>query len=206
MSASKNDLYVISDEIYYGLVYDNKEFVSFAMLGDDVKERTILINGVSKSYAMTGWRIGYAAANPQIAKIMSNYLSHSTSAPSTISQYAALEALVGPQDSIQAMRDVFCDRRDYILKRMNSIDGVSCIKPDGAFYVMMNVEKLIGRTLGGKIIQNGDDFAMAFLEKGLVAVVPCSGFGAPNFVRWTYAASMDHIKEGLDRLEKFLKD
>jgi aspartate aminotransferase len=198
--------YVISDEIYYGLVYDGKEFVSFAMLSDDVKERTILINGVSKSYAMTGWRIGYAASNPQIAKIMANYLSHSTSAPSTISQYAALEALVGPQDSITAMRDVFCERRDYIVKRMNSIDGVSCINPDGAFYVMMNVEKLIGQTLGGHVIKDGDDFAMAFLEKGLVAVVPCSGFGAPNFVRCTYAASMENIKEGLDRLEKFLKD
>lgn len=202
----RHDLYVISDEIYYGLVYDNKEFVSFAALGDEAKERTILINGVSKSYAMTGWRIGYAAANPQIAKIMSNYLSHSTSAPSTISQYAALEALNGPQDGIKAMRDVFEQRRDYIVERMNSIEGVSCINPDGAFYVMMNIEKLIGKTLGGHVINNGDDFAMAFLEEGLVAVVPCSGFGAPNFVRWTYAASMEDIKEGLERLEKFLKD
>lgn len=201
-----HDLYVISDEIYYGLVYDNKEFVSFAALGDEAKERTILINGVSKSYAMTGWRIGYAASNPQIAKIMSNYLSHSTSAPSTISQYAALEAINGPQDGIKAMRDVFEQRRNYIVERMNSIEGVSCINPDGAFYVMMNVEKLIGKTLGGHMINNGDDFAMAFLEKGLVAVVPCSGFGAPNFVRWTYAASMEDIKEGLNRLEKFLKD
>ena len=202
----KHDLYIISDEIYYGLVYDGRPFTSVASLGPDVKERTILINGVSKSYAMTGWRIGYAAAEPQIAKVMSNYLSHSTSAPSTISQYAAIEALSASQDSVKAMRDVFEERRNYIVERMNAIDGVSCKMPQGAFYAMMNVEKLVGRTLGGRVIKDGDDFAMAFLEKGLVAVVPCSGFGAKNYVRWTYAASMENIKEGLDRLEKFLKD
>lgn len=201
----KHDIYILSDEIYYGLVYDGKEFVSIASLGEAVNERTILINGVSKSYAMTGWRIGYSASGAKIAKVMENYLSHATSAPSTISQYAAVEALSGPQEGILKMRDVFEDRRNYIVERMNAIDGVSCIKPDGAFYIMMNIEKLLGKTLGGRVINNGDDFALAFLEKGLVAVVPCSGFGAPNFVRWTYAASMENIKEGLDRLEKFLK-
>ncbi len=201
----ENDLYIISDEIYYGLVYDGLQFVSVASLGNDIKERTIIINGVSKSYAMTGWRIGYAAANKTISKIMANYLSHSTGAPGTMNQYAAIEALRGPQEGIIEMRDVFEQRRDYIVDRMNSIEGVSCIKPEGAFYVMMNIEKLIGKHLGGKLIKDGDDFAMAFLEGGLVAVVPCSGFGLPNFVRWTYAASMENIKEGLDRLEKFLK-
>ncbi len=154
---------------------------------------------------MTGWRIGYAAANPELVKAMSNYLSHSTGAPSTISQWAAAEALSGPQDSVEHMRQAFEARRNYLVERMNNIEGVSCLKPDGAFYVMMNIEKLIGRTLGGKEIRNGDDFALAFLEKGLVAVVPCSGFGSPNFVRWTYATSMENIKEGLDRLELFLK-
>ena len=202
----KHDLYIISDEIYYSLVYDGRPFVSIASLSEEIKERTILINGVSKSYAMTGWRIGYAAAAPNIAKIMANYLSHSTSAPSTISQYAAIEALTGSQDSVIAMKNVFEERRNYIVERMNAIDGVSCKMPQGAFYVMMNMSGLIGRTLGGRLIQDGDDFAMAFLEKGLVAVVPCSGFGAKNYVRWTYAASMESIKEGLDRLEKFLKD
>ena len=202
----KHDLYIISDEIYYSLVYDGRPFVSIASLGEDIKERTILINGVSKSYAMTGWRIGYAAAAPNIAKIMANYLSHSTSAPSTISQYAAIEALTGSQESVIAMKNVFEERRNYIVERMNAIDGVSCKMPQGAFYVMMNMSGLIGRTLGGRLIQDGDDFAMAFLEKGLVAVVPCSGFGAKNYVRWTYAASMESIKEGLDRLEKFLQD
>ena len=166
----KHDLYVIADEIYYKLMYDGNPFTSFASLGEDVKEHTILVNGVSKSYAMTGWRIGYAAANKQIAKIMSNYLSHSTGAPSTISQWA----------------------------------GVSCIMPEGAFYVMMNIEKLIGRTIGGVEITDDDVFAEAFLKQGLVAVVPCSGFGIKNFIRWTYATSMENIKEGLDRLEKFL--
>ena len=182
-----------------------RSFTSIASLGEEVKERTIIINGVSKSYAMTGWRIGYAAAPAHIAKIMANYLSHSTGAPSTISQWAAVEAFNGPQETIEDMRKVFEERRNYIVARMNSIDGVSCIMPDGAFYVMMNIEKLKGKTIGGTVINTSDDFAMAFLEKELVAVVPCSGFGAPDFVRWTYATSMENIKEGLDRLERFLK-
>ena len=201
----KHDLYIIADEIYFKLLYDGRTFTSIASLGEEVKERTIIINGVSKSYAMTGWRIGYAAAPAHIAKIMANYLSHSTGAPSTISQWAAVEAFNGPQDTIEDMRKVFEERRNYIVARMNSIEGVSCIMPDGAFYVMMNIEKLKGKTIGGTVINTSDDFAMAFLEKELVAVVPCSGFGAPDFVRWTYATSMGNIKEGLDRLERFLK-
>ena len=200
----KHDLYILADEIYYKLIYDGIEFTSIASLGDEVKERCLLINGVSKSYAMTGWRIGYCAANKQLAKIMSNYLSHSTGAPSTISQWAAVEAINGPQQSCEEMRKAFEERRDYIVQRMNSIPGVSCIKPNGAFYVMMNIEKLIGRTLGGKLITNDDDFAVAFLESAYVATVPCSGFGMKNFIRWSYATSMDNIKEALDRLEKFL--
>lgn len=200
----KHDLYILADEIYYKLIYDGIEFTSIASLGDEVKERCLIINGVSKSYAMTGWRIGYCAANKQLAKIMSNYLSHSTGAPSTISQWAAVEAINGPQQSCEEMRKAFEERRDYIVQRMNSIPGVSCIKPNGAFYVMMNIEKLIGRTLGGKLITNDDDFAVAFLESAYVATVPCSGFGMKNFIRWSYAASMDNIKEALDRLEKFL--
>lgn len=201
----KHDIYIIADEIYSGLVYDGKEFVSIATLSQDAYERTILITGVSKSYAMTGWRIGYAAANPKISKVMANFLSHSTGAPGTMNQIAAIEALAGPQDGIEAMRKVFEVRRNYIVKRMNEIEGVSCIVPDGAFYVMMNLKEQIGKTYGGKLIKNDDDFAVAFLEQGKVAVVPCSGFGAPNFVRWTYAASMENIREGLNRLEAFLK-
>ena len=202
----KHDLYILADEIYYQLIYDGIEFTSIASLGEDVKERTLLINGVSKSYAMTGWRVGYCAANKTLAKIMSNFLSHSTGAPSTISQWASVEALTGPQEGIEAMRLAFLERRDYIVKRINSIPGVSCIVPNGAFYVMMNIEKLVGKTLGGKLIENDDDFAVALLEKALVAVVPCSGFGMKNFVRWSYAASMENIEKGLGRLEKFVTE
>lgn len=202
----KHDLYILADEIYYQLIYDGIEFTSIASLGEDIKERTLLINGVSKSYAMTGWRVGYCAANKSLAKVMSNFLSHSTGAPSTMSQWASVEALEGPQDGIEEMRKAFNERRDYIVKRINDIPGLSCINPNGAFYVMMNIEKLVGRTLGGFLIENDDDFAMALLEKALVAVVPCSGFGMKNFVRWSYAASMENIKKGLDRLEKFVSE
>lgn len=202
----KHDLYILADEIYYQLIYDGIEFTSISSLGDEVKERTLLVNGVSKSYAMTGWRVGYCAANKTLAKIMSNFLSHSTGAPSTISQWASVEALTGPQEGIETMRLAFLERRDYIVKRINSIPGVSCIVPNGAFYVMMNIEQLIGKTLGGKLIENDDDFAVALLEKALVAVVPCSGFGMNNFVRWSYAASMENIEKGLDRLEKFVTE
>ena len=201
----KHDIYVIADEIYYSLVYDGAKFTSFASLGEDVKEHTILVNGVSKSYAMTGWRIGYAAANEHLAKVMSNYLSHSTGAPSSIAQWAAVDALAGPQSGINDMRAAFEERRNYIVERMNAIAGVSCIKPQGAFYVMMNLDELIGKKLYGVTITDGDVFADLFLKEGLVAVVPCSGFGAPNYARWSYATSMENIKEGLDRLEKFLK-
>ena len=201
----KHEVYVISDEIYYGLVYDGAAFTSFAGLSPEVKELTILINGVSKSYAMTGWRIGYACANDQIAKVMANYVSHSTGSPVAISQKASVAALTGPQEKIEAMRQAFEERRNYIVERMNAIPGVSCIKPEGAFYVMMNLEELIGKTIHGVTITNDDVFADTFLKYGLVAVAPGSGFGAPNFVRWSYATSMDNIKEGLDRLEKFLQ-
>ena len=201
----KHDLYILSDEIYYRLLYDGKKFISVAALGEDVKERTIIVNGVSKTYAMTGWRIGYTASSTKLAEVMGNYLSHSTSSPSTISQFAAVEALNGPQEGIEAMRKVFEERRDYIVQRINAIPGLSCRKPDGAFYVMINTEKQVGRNLGGVTINNSDDFSLSFLENGLVAVVSCTGFGCENFVRLTYAASMDTIKEGMDRLERFVK-
>ena len=202
----EHDLYVIADEIYYRLVYGGASFISFAALGEDVKERTILINGVSKSYAMTGWRIGYACANEKVAKVMANYVSPSTGSPVAISQKAAAAALSGPQDEVLTLKQAFEERRNYILAHMNAIPGVSCIMPEGAFYVMMNLEQLIGKTIHGVEITNDDVFADAFLKYGLVAVVPGSGFGAPNFVRWSYATSMDNIKEGLARLEKFLAE
>ncbi len=203
----KHDLYIVSDEIYYRLCYDGNEFVSVASLGEDIKRHTILINGVSKSYAMTGWRCGFAACgDKRVAKVMTNCLSHAMGNIGAMNQAAMAEAMLGPQDSVDEMRRVFEERRDYLVKRMNAIEGVSCLKPNGAFYVMMNIEKLIGRTLAGRVIRDADDFAMAFLEGGLVAVVSCCAFGAPNYVRWTYATSLETIKEGLDRLEKFLKE
>lgn len=201
----ERDIYIISDEIYYSLMYDGGEFVSAASFGADAKERTILVNGVSKSYAMTGWRIGYTLASEKIAKVMANFLSHSTGSPSSISQAAAVAALSGPQDCVETMRQAFEERRNYIVERVNAIGGVSCIKPEGAFYIMMNVEKLLGRTIHGEKINSSDDFASALLKHGLVATVPCESSGAPNFVRWSYATSMDNIREGMDRLEMFLK-
>ncbi len=200
----KHDLYIISDEIYCNLIYDGKPFTSVASLSQEVKEHTILINGVSKSYAMTGWRIGYALAQPEIAKLMSNFVSHSTGSPCAISQKAALTALTASQEAVAVMKAAFEERRNYMVERMNAIEGVSCIKPEGAFYVMMNIEKLIGKTIGGVLIQSGEDFATEFLKQGLVALVPGEGFEAPGFIRWSYAASMENIREGLDRLERFL--
>ena len=201
----KHDLYIISDEIYYKLIYDGKSFTSIAALSESIKERTIIVNGVSKSYAMTGWRIGYTASNPKLAELMSNYLSHSTGSVSTISQVAAIEALSGPQETVAAMREAFEQRRNYIVDRVNAIEGLSCRKPDGAFYIMINIEKQIGRTLGGMEINNSDDFSLALLKSGLVAVVSCTGFGCKNFVRLTYADSLKNIEEGMNRLEKFVR-
>ena len=200
-----NDLYVLSDEIYYSLTYDNEQFTSLAALGEEIKARTLLINGVSKSYAMTGWRIGYIAAPANITKVIGNYLGHCTGSPSAISQKAALAALTAPQDQVETMRQAFEERRNYMVQRMNQIEGISCIKPEGAFYVMMNVEKIVGKELFGQVIHSDNEFASLFLKYGKVAVVPGSGFGAPNFIRWSYAASMDNIKAGLDRLEMFLQ-
>ena len=202
----KHDLYILCDEIYYSLMYDGKPFTCIATLGEEIKKRTILINGVSKSYAMTGWRIGYSLAEPEITKVMSNYISNSTGSPCSVSQKAAIEGLTSSQELVSSMRDAFQARRDYLVKRINTIDGISCLCPEGAFYVMINVQKLFGKTLGGMLIQTSEDFTSAFLKKGLVALVPGEGFGTPGFVRWSYAASMENIEKGLDRLEKFLSE
>lgn len=201
----RHDLYVISDEIYYMLCYD-KPFVSIASLSEDLQERTIMINGASKSYAMTGWRIGYAAANAEIAKAMSNYLSHSTGSPCSISQQAALAAFGESQEPSYEMKKAFDERRKYFYERVQNIPGVSCLLPEGAFYIFMNIKELLGKTIKGVKINNSTDFASAFLEKGLVAVVPGIAFGAEGYLRWSYATSMENIKEGLDRLERFLAD
>ena len=169
-----------------------------------MKARTLLVNGVSKSYAMTGWRIGYVAAPANIAKVIGNYLGHCTGSPSSISQAAAAEALSASQETVEKMREAFEERRNYMVDRMNQIEGVSCIKPEGAFYVMMNISKVFGKELFGHVIKDADDFGQMFLKYGKVAVVPGTSFGAPEFIRWSYATSMENITEGLNRLEKFL--
>jgi len=203
--AVENDIFVIADEIYEKLIYDGKKHISIASFNDEIKERTIIINGVSKSYAMTGWRIGFTAANAEVTKVMSNMQSHAASNPSSISQAAALEAYKGEQGTVEEMRKVFEERRNYMVERINSIKGVSCKKPEGAFYVMMNIKELFGKKFGGKVINTSDDFCEVLLEKSLVALVPGSGFGAEGYVRWSYATSMENIVKGLDRLEEFLK-
>ncbi|KNY26060.1 pyridoxal phosphate-dependent aminotransferase [Pseudobacteroides cellulosolvens] len=202
--AVKKEIYVISDEIYEKLIYDGYEHVSIASFNDKIKDLTIVVNGMAKSYSMTGWRIGYTASNAKIAEIMGNVQSHATSNPNSIAQKAAEAALNGPQDEVTMMVGEFIKRRDYMVERINSIPGLSCIKPNGAFYVMMNISKIIGKELYGKKINGSDDFANILLEKANVALVPGSGFGTDIHVRLSYATSIKNITEGLNRIEKFL--
>lgn len=202
----KHGLYVLADDIYYQLVYDGMEYTSIASVSPAMKEQCIIVNGVSKTYAMTGWRVGYTLSNPQVAKAMSSYASHSTGAPATMAQWAAVEALTGDQSSVALMREQFQKRRDHLVERMNKVEGVSCIKPQGAFYVMMDMSGFVGKTMYGKVIESDLDFAALFLEKGLVAAVPGTPFAAPNYLRWSYATSMEQIDKGIDRLEKFIAE
>lgn len=201
--AVKHNIYVVADEIYEHLIYEGKH-VSIASFNNRIKDLTIIINGVSKTYAMTGWRIGYSASHPEVAKAISNLQSHATSNPNSIAQAATVAALNGGEEEIARMKAEFQKRRDYMVERINSIPGVSCRNPHGAFYVVMNISQLKGKLLGGRTIHTSDDFADVLLEKAGLALVPCSGFGADDFVRWSYATSMANIVEGLNRLETFL--
>ncbi len=204
--AVKNNLYIISDEIYEKLVYDGQKHVSIASFGEEVKERTIIINGLSKSHSMTGWRIGFTASSKKIAKAMSNMQSHATSNPNSIAQKAALAAYDGNDDFTEMMKKEFVKRRDYMVDRINSIEGLFCEKPDGAFYVMMNISSAFGKEYYGKKIENSDDFCGCLLDVAKVGLVPGSGFCAEGFARLSYATSMENIKEGLDRIERFIKN
>ena len=199
-------IYIISDEIYEELLYDGMTHTSIASLSEKIKDLTIVINGVSKAYAMTGWRIGYTASNSEIAKIMSNVQSHATSNPNSIAQKASVAALDGTKDDIEKMKVEFRKRRDYMFERINTIPGLSCRKPSGAFYIMMNVSKLLGKTYQGKVINSTDDFATILLENVNVAVVPSTGFGLKGYVRLSYATSLENITEGLNRIEKFVNE
>jgi aspartate aminotransferase len=201
----EKNIYVISDEIYEHLIYDGGKHTSIASFNDKIKELTIIINGVSKTFAMTGWRIGYTASNAALAKAMSSVQSHATSNPNSIAQKAAEAALTGSMGPVLAMRSEFEKRRTYMVNRINTLPGVSCLMPKGAFYVMMNIKSLIGKSVNGKTITGSNSFAEILLDEALVSVIPCSDFDSDEHVRWSYATSMENIVEGLDRLEEFLK-
>ena len=198
-------IYVISDEIYEKLVYDGKKHYSIASYSEKLKEKTIVVNGMSKSYAMTGWRIGYLAAPLAIAKAIDSVQSHATSNPNSIAQYAALAALNGGEDFLSEMVKTFDERRKFMVERVNAIDGLSCKTPMGAFYVLVNVSELLGKKYGEKLVSNTVELADAMLEAG-VAVVPGISFGADEYIRLSYAISLTDIEEGLKRIEGFVRD
>ncbi|MDB2125021.1 pyridoxal phosphate-dependent aminotransferase [Clostridium paraputrificum] len=202
--AKKYDLIIISDEIYEKLIYDGKKHVSVASLSEDAYNRTIVINGFSKSYAMTGWRLGYAAGNAEVIKLMTSVQSHVTSNTNSIAQYAGVEALNGPKDEIEKMVKKFEERRNLMIDRIKRITGLSIIRPEGAFYVMINLENYLGKSINENIINNSVDFSRELLEHEKVAVIPGSAFGLDKYIRLSYATSEELILKGLDRIESFL--
>jgi len=202
--AQKHDIIIISDEIYEKLLYGESGHISIASLSEDAYNRTIVINGVSKAYAMTGWRIGYAAASEKITSLMSNIQSHTTSNPCSISQYASVEALNGDQSEVEKMKQEFKKRRDFMVDKINSINNLSCVKPEGAFYVMVNISKVLNKEVDGKIIKDSLTFSDLLLEKEKVAVIPGIAFGVDDFIRLSYATSMENIEKGLNRIEDFV--
>lgn len=203
--AVRKEFYVLSDEIYEKLVYDGTEHISIASLGDDIAAQTIVINGMSKSYAMTGWRIGYAAGPAPIIKLMGGYQSHATSNANSIAQWASLAALEHGDESIVAMRDAFAVRRMLMLSRIRAISGLSCQTPKGAFYVVMNIHGLIGKTYEGMPITDAMTLSALLLENAYVAVVPGEAFEAPATCRLSYACSTEDIQRGMDRIEQFVR-
>jgi aspartate aminotransferase len=200
--AVRHKIYVISDEIYEKLIYDGFKHFSIASLGAEIKDLTIVVNGVSKSHAMTGWRIGYAAGPKDVITAMANIQSQSTSNPASISQKAAVEALRGPQDFIRIMNVEFDKRRKYMVDRLNKIKGMACLMPVGAFYAFPKVSQLYGKSVGGKRIANSSDLAAYLLEEAKVALVSGDAFGADEYIRLSYATSMENITKGLDRIEQ----
>jgi len=196
LKKNKN-VFILSDDIYEHLTYDDFEFFTIAQI-KELKDRTLTMNGVSKSYAMTGWRIGYGAGPKDIIKAMEKLQSQSTTNPSSISQAAAVEALNGTQDFIKTRTESFKERRDFVIKHLNSIKGLSCLKPNGAFYVFPNCQKLLGTKL-----KTDKEFVEKLLEEALVAVVQGSAFGLDGYFRISYATSMDNLKKALERIKSF---
>lgn len=196
----KHDVLIISDEIYEKLIYTDDVHVSIAQLSDQLKKQTIVINGVSKSHAMTGWRIGYAAGDKMIIKAMTNLASHSTSNPTSIAQYAALAAYESTEDPTIEMKQAFSERLDALYELIINIPGVSCKKPKGAFYLFPNVEKAVQNNGFDSV----DDWVSALLEEEKVALVPGSGFGSNGNVRLSYATSLDLLEEAAKRIKRFV--
>ena len=204
--AEKNDLIVISDEIYDKTLYSETKHTSFVQINDSIKDRTILVNGVSKTYSMTGWRIGYAAGNKKVLAAMNNLAGQSTSNPTSIAQKASVEAFSGPQDKVDEMVVEFKKRRDFICKELNNIDGISCLVPDGAFYVFPDISYYFGKEYKNGKIENSVDFADFLLNEAKVAVVPGIEFGSDKNIRISYATSMHDIKEGIKRIKEKLEE
>ena len=199
-------VWVISDEVYEHLVYDGGEHVSVAGLGPEIYDLTITTNGVSKAYAMTGWRLGYAAGPGEVISAMIRLQGHMNTNTSSITQYAAVEALTGPQDAVTAMVGEFKRRRDYMYKRLAEMPGVKVRRPAGAFYMFPDVSELFGKTIRGRRIGGDMDLVEAILTEGHVAVVPGGAFGSANNIRLSYATSLERITEGMDRMAALLKE
>ena len=195
-------LYVITDEIYEHMVYDGLRQISIATLSPELKERCIVVNGVSKSYSMTGWRLGFCAGPADVIAACGHLQSQSTSNPTAFVQIAAIEALTGPQDSVHAMAAAFVERRDFVVARLNAIDGISCPMPQGAFYTFPKINALFGRRTNGRTLSNSTDVIDYLLDAASVALVPGGAFGADDHVRLSYAASMEALRTGLDRLDQ----
>jgi aspartate aminotransferase len=204
--AIKRDLLVMSDEIYEKLIYGDAQFRCFATLDPRLPERTIIVSGVSKAYAMTGWRIGWTLAPAFLTKAMDNLQSQETSNPCSISQYAAIAGLEGPQEGIEEMRQEFSRRRDYVVARLRAMPHLSFAEPGGAFYAFFNVSRYFGKPLpGGKIVNDATEFCTALLQDAHVALVTGDAFGAPGYVRLSFATSHANLEQGLNRLQKFLQ-
>lgn len=199
------DLTVISDETYEALTYDGQEAVSIAALGEEVRHRTVVVNSLSKAYAMTGWRIGYAAGPVEVVQAMGTFQSQVTSNPTSIAQRAAVAALTGPQDCVRAMRAAFAERREAVVTALNGLSRISCVRPGGAFYAFPNVSGYLARRAGGRPLGTSADLAEYLLEEARVAVVPGMEFGSDRHVRLSYATSKATILEGVRRIGDALR-